>query len=245
MIPFNSTIPDDPINIKRHLNFATSIQILFYITFSVVKINGKAKQAGSTILKTDDEALKSIRNLVLHIFAIVLIFIIVKLNFRADLGDYFIGTYVSIFTILTTFRVMNDSAYFDRPVSFMDITVAKYTKSSLTDERKENILKKILREFEENEYFSDNLASLSDLSKKIGEGQHHVSQVINEKMGKSFFELLASFRIEKATKILAGDRNDKLTIEELSEMVGYNSKTAFNNAFKKITGKTPSEFRNR
>jgi hypothetical protein len=28
------------------------------------------------------------------------------------------------------------------------------------------------------------------------------------------------------------------------EMVGYNSKTAFNNAFRKITGQTPSEFRN-
>jgi YesN/AraC family two-component response regulator len=26
-------------------------------------------------------------------------------------------------------------------------------------------------------------------------------------------------------------------------MVGYNSKTAFNNAFKKLSGKTPSEFR--
>jgi len=35
----------------------------------------------------------------------------------------------------------------------------------------------------------------------------------------------------------------KLTIEEISEMVGYNSKTAINNAFKRLTGKTPSEFR--
>ena len=59
----------------------------------------------------------------------------------------------------------------------------------------------------------------------------------------SFFEVLASYRVEKAKKILAADVRSKLTVEEISEMVGYNSKTAFNNAFKKLTGKTPSEFR--
>jgi len=70
-----------------------------------------------------------------------------------------------------------------------------------------------------------------------------VSQVINEKLGKSFFELLASYRIEEAKTILSDAKKNNLTIEEISEMVGYNSKTAFNNAFKKLTGKTPSEFR--
>jgi YesN/AraC family two-component response regulator len=84
---------------------------------------------------------------------------------------------------------------------------------------------------------------LSDLAKKIGESPHHVSQVINEKLNKNFFELLAAYRVEEAKKILSADRKNKLTIEEISEMVGYNSKTAFNNAFKKNTGKTPSEFR--
>jgi YesN/AraC family two-component response regulator len=84
---------------------------------------------------------------------------------------------------------------------------------------------------------------LSELAKKIGESPHHVSQVINEKLNKSFFELIASYRVEEAKRILSGDRKNKFTVEEVSEMVGYNSKTAFNNAFKKITGKTPSEFR--
>jgi AraC-like DNA-binding protein len=43
-------------------------------------------------------------------------------------------------------------------------------------------------------------------------------------------------------KFLSAVSREKLTIEELSEMVGYNFKTAFNNAFKTITGKTLSQF---
>jgi YesN/AraC family two-component response regulator len=138
---------------------------------------------------------------------------------------------------------MNDSTYFDRSASFLDISIGKYRKSSLTDEGKQRILHNINLEFEEKKYFTDNLASLSDLAKKIGESPHHVSQVMNEKLNKSFFEVLADYRVEEAKKILTGDQKDKITVEEISEMVGYNSKTAFNNVFKKLTGKTPSEFR--
>jgi len=181
--------------------------------------------------------------MVFHILSIILIFIIVKINFKGDLGDYFIGMYVSLFVMVTTFRVMNDSTYFERSASFMDISIGKYRKSSLTEPGKQKILTSIINEFEVKNYYSENLASLADLAKKIGESQHHVSQVINEKLDKNFFELLASYRIEKAKSILGKDMAGKLTIEEISEMVGYNSKTAFNNSFKKLTGKTPSEFR--
>lgn len=245
LLTVKTTIPSDPLEIKGYLNLITAIQILAYIILSLLKIVKRAGMAGDSIINTDDDTLKSLRNTITHIFIIVVIFIAVKLNFRGDLGDYFIGIYVSVFAILTTIRVMNDSAYFDRTVSFIDIRPAKYRKSSLNDESRKAIITKILNELGENEYFTDNLASLSELSKRIGESQHHVSQVINESLGKNFFELLASFRIEKAKGILSGDKDNKLTIEEISEMVGYNSKTAFNNAFKKITGHTPSEYRNR
>ncbi len=138
---------------------------------------------------------------------------------------------------------MNDSSYFDRSTSFMDLSVSKYRKSSLTEQGKQKILNNIVTQLESKEYYADNLASLSELARKIGESPHHVSQVINEKLDKSFFELLAQYRVEKAKKIISGDKDNKLTVEEISEMVGYNSKTAFNNAFRKLSGKTPSEFR--
>jgi AraC-like DNA-binding protein len=237
------TISNDPLGIKKYLNLITAFYISFYIALSMRLLVKKANISGASIFNTDDEVIKLLRNMVLHLLAIVLIFSTVKLIYEGDVGDYFIGIYVSVFTLLTTWRVMSDSSYFDRTHSFMDISITKYSKSSLTEQKKVMILENILHELERNRYYTDNLASLSDLAKKLGESSHHVSQVINEKLNKNFFELLADYRVEEAKKILTSDKSNKITIEELSEMVGYNSKTAFNNAFKKISGKTPSEFR--
>jgi AraC-like DNA-binding protein len=220
-----------------------ALQILFYISLSFTKLVKKAKGAGTSVFRTSDDVLRSVRNVIFHMCMIILIFIIVKTTLHGNAGNYFIGTYIAAFNLLTTFRIMNDSTYFDRSVSFLDISIGKYRKSSLTEESKMKILDNIILELEEKHYFADNLASLSELSKKIGESPHHVSQVINEKLNQSFFELLASYRVEEAKRILSDDKKNKLTVEEISEMVGYNSKTAFNNVFKKLTGKTPSEFR--
>jgi AraC-like DNA-binding protein len=242
-LDIKTTINNDPLDLKRHLNFVTALQISFYIVLSLYKISFRSKAEGSSIIRTTNEHLKSMRNMVLHISAIVMIFVVVKLNFRADLGDYFIGIYVAVFTLLTTVRVMRESAYFDGTATFIDIRSPKYSKSTLTEERKLTILNKVRSEMESNEYYLEKLASLSELSRKLGESQNHVSQVINEKLGMNFFELIAGYRIERAKKIISDDIRGRTTIEEISEQVGYNSKTAFNNAFKKLTGMTPSQFR--
>lgn len=234
---------NDPLGLKNYLNPATAVQLIFYATLTVKLLVKKGKLIGESIFRTKDELLKSLRNMVFHITVVILLFIIIKLSFQGDLGDYYLDSYVSFFIILTTFRIMNDSEYFNGATTFMDLSISKYQKSSLTEAGKLKILDNINLELESRQYFEDNLACLSDLAKKIGESPHHVSQVINEKLHLSFFELLASYRVEEAKKILSGDTKNKITVEEISEMVGYNSKTAFNNAFKKITGKTPSEFR--
>jgi AraC-like DNA-binding protein len=234
---------NDPLQIKSYVNAATALQMTVYILLALLQVLKKVKQTGKTIFNTDDEILESSRNMIFHIIIVVVMFILVKLSFKSDTGDYLVGFYVSVFILITTFRVMNDSAYFDRSASFMDISFSKYSKSSLTEVDKIRILENITLEFANKQYFSNNLASLSDLAKRIGVSSHHVSQVINEKLNQSFFELLASYRVEEAKRMLADKNKNNLNVEEISEIVGYNSKAAFNNAFKRLTDKTPSEYR--
>lgn len=238
-----STIPSDPLKINKYLNLVTSLQALFYISISFFRLVKSASERGVSIFRIKDEVLISVRNIIFQILAIIVVFIIVKTIYHGNVGDYIIIMYITLFIYITTFRIINDSAYFDRTTSFLEISSGKYRKSTLTESRKTEILEGIISELDNKKYYLNNLASLSDLAKNIAESPHNVSQVINEKLNQNFFELLAFYRVEEAKSILSGDKKNLLTVEEISEMVGYNSKTAFNNAFKKLSGKTPSEYR--
>ncbi len=234
---------EDILNLRNNINYLTLISFSSYLLASLILIAGKAKQKGSTFFKIEDPNIRATRNSTYHLFFIIVIFVFVKLYFGRDLGDYFIGLYITFMAYNTMVQVIRNSNYFDQPGSIFDIPTAKYKKSSLLEDQKELLLNKVKIELCENKYFANNMASVSGLAKNIGESSHHVSQVINEKMNKSFFELLAWYRVEEAKRILTEDIHKKYTIEELADEVGYNSKSSFNGAFKKLSGQTPSEFR--
>ena len=234
---------DDPLKIRRHTNILTGIYFIIYILLGSRKLWIKARSLGESILNTTNKTLQSIRNISLHIIIVVVIFILVKLIFKNDAGDHFIYLYVSFMIFMTAVQIMNQSNYYDEVSTFLEVPTLKYKKSSLEEAEKNTILDNIVSQMENEKYFISSTASLSGLAKAIHKTPHHVSQVINEKIGQSFFELLATHRVKEAKIILKTDLGKKLTIEEIAERVGYNSKSAFNTAFKKITSETPSSFR--
>ena len=236
-------ISDDPLHIRTYTNFATGISFIIYNIFILRLLLIKSRSLGQTIFNTSNKTLISLRNSLYHFLIIILIFIIVKVVFKNDVGDYFIFLYLSFMIFMTAIRIMNTSDYYNEVSSFLEVPTLKYKKSSLAEAGKTKILNDILKQMKEEKYFKSSTASLSGLSRSIGNSSHHVSQVINEKLNQSFFELLAFYRIEEAKAILKTELGRKLTIEEVAERVGYNSKSAFNTAFKKISSQTPSEFR--
>jgi len=239
------TITADPLGFRSYTNQLTAISVVFYMAIGIAFLNKKSRAIGQSLLRTDNQLLIISRNIIIHFLFIIAIFMATKIVYGidSDVGNYLVSSYISFMIFSTSYQVLKRSDFFDQPGSFMAFPMMKYQKSSLSEESKEVILAKIKKEMETNSYFTNNLASLSGLAKQINESSHHVSQVINEKLNKNFFELLASYRVEHAKKLIIKDKDSKLTVEELAELVGYNSKSSFNNAFKTITSQTPSEFR--
>lgn len=85
--------------------------------------------------------------------------------------------------------------------------------------------------------------NLVKLSRKLSIQPRHLSQIINASLNQTFIDFINAYRIEEAKKYLSDPSMSEETILEIAYMVGFNSKSAFNNAFKKITRKTPSEFK--
>ena len=246
-IPFiniNHSISQDPLEIRTYVNLLTGLSLIIYIALTLKIIINKARSLGQTLWNTTNKTIIALRNAQYHFLIMIAIFVAVKLFFgNSDVGDYFIYLYITFMLFMTTVQIMNSSNYFNEVSTFLEGPVLKYQKSSLANEEKEIILNAINIQMQDEKYFLSSTASLSGLSKVIKESSHHVSQVINEKLNQSFFEMLAEYRVEEAKAILKTDLGKKLTIEEIAERVGYNSKSAFNTAFKKFTSQTPSTYR--
>jgi AraC-like DNA-binding protein len=119
----------------------------------------------------------------------------------------------------------------------------KYKKSKLNDALSEEYLQRLLCYMEQEKPYLQNNLTLQKLAMALGITHHHLSQIINEKQNQNFFDFINQYRVKEAQRILQNPQGQLLTILAISEEVGFNSKTAFNTAFRKTTNMTPSEFR--
>lgn len=119
----------------------------------------------------------------------------------------------------------------------------KYGRSALTPERADTFLKRLLDVMESEKPYTDGELTLPKLAARLSVSTHHLSQVINERLGQSFSDFVNSYRVGEAKRMLSDPAAGHYSVLAIGEEVGFNSKSSFNTAFKKQTGMTPSEFR--
>lgn len=73
--------------------------------------------------------------------------------------------------------------------------------------------------------------------------QHHITQVLNEQLNKNFYTLINEYRVNEVIRLFKTGKYKSWSITAIAFEAGFNSKSSFNNFFKKQTGKTPSDFR--
>jgi AraC-like DNA-binding protein len=116
-------------------------------------------------------------------------------------------------------------------------------KALLPPERAEETRRRLLALFETDRIHLREDLSLRDLAKALGITPHQLSWLINDGLDLSFSDLVNGYRIAVAKARLADPNLNSATILTVGFEAGFGTKAAFNRAFRKHTGMTPSEYR--
>jgi AraC-like DNA-binding protein len=127
----------------------------------------------------------------------------------------------------------------DRP----EPTDRKRLNYYLSEEQFRKYADKLETILQEQQVYLNPELSLNNLSELLGIPAYQVSEIINRHYELSFFDLINQFRVNEVKKRLADPAHSHFSVLAISMDCGFNSKSSFNNAFKKITGTTPSEYR--
>ncbi len=118
----------------------------------------------------------------------------------------------------------------------------KYEKSGLSTPDAETIHGKLKNIIGEEKIFTDPDLTLAALAARIGVHPNHLSQVINSREGKNFYDFINYHRVEEFKRIAPLPKNAEYTLLSLAFEAGFNSKTSFNRNFKKVTGISPTDY---
>jgi AraC-like DNA-binding protein len=102
-------------------------------------------------------------------------------------------------------------------------------------------IEKLQKAVAEKDLYKDPNLKLGDLAQKINISGHQLSELLNDHLGKNFSTYINEYRINEACKLILSD--GRLSIEAIGYEVGYNSKSTFYAAFKKIKDMTPALFK--
>lgn len=120
---------------------------------------------------------------------------------------------------------------------------AKSKRSALEQDFAGQCIKKLTRLMEVEKIYREEDLSLHTLAERLSLPPHQLSQLLNENLERSFSDYINSYRIEEAKEMLSSSTSAEKKIIVIAFDVGFNTKVAFYNAFKKFTGMTPSEFK--
>lgn len=119
----------------------------------------------------------------------------------------------------------------------------KYQRSALDAETSGLLLKELESYMARERPYLDNTLTMSQLASQLGISSNYLSQIINEQTGKNFFDFVNSYRVGMAKQLLATSPDSRTNILTIAMESGFNSKSAFYDAFRQHAMMTPGQYR--
>jgi len=221
-------------------------QFLFYIIKSFFSLN--KYRSG---LKTIYSSLEKVNLSWLKFLLVVLTFhwlfdagtpLLVLLGIW-DSNIFLILNILSVSTLLLfcTFVVIKGL----KQATVMDIIPVKpkYAESNVSETDIQLYVSSLIEYMKTAKPYLNPMLKLNDLADNLSIPAKSLSQAINQELGHNFFDFINKYRINEAKTKMKHSNGEATTILEILFESGFNSKAAFNRAFKKHTGVTPSQFK--
>ncbi len=119
----------------------------------------------------------------------------------------------------------------------------RYAGSRLDNREAKKLAEQLKRHVEGSKTYLNPDLTLAQLAAETGMSSHQLSQVINEQFNLNFFDFINQYRVGEFKKRMTDPAYNHFSILGIAFECGFNSKSAFNRVFKKITGHTPSQTR--
>lgn len=223
------------------------ISIYIFFAFKILlKFNNQIKNQFSETYKFHITRLF----IVLMVFSLLWlldILTIVQSYFTVFPIEYKLITIYTLFTINLIFAIFIVYDSLSHPellnLNLSDSATGKYKTSTLNDADKQLYLSKLQIIISDKKPYLNPKINIKELAEISEIPVRALSQIINNSIGMNFYDFINSYRIEYSKNLLIN--NSEKNILEILFDSGFNTKSAFNSAFKKFTKMTPSEFRKR
>lgn len=153
---------------------------------------------------------------------------------------------LSVFVILIGYFGLQQQLVFGNEFEKVQILIdekVKYSGSTLKEDEAAQYSAQLEEYLRLEKPYLDPELTLTQLAERINISPHHLSQIINEQFQLNFFEYINQFRVEEVKSRIGNPKYKSYSLLGIAMDSGFNSKSAFNRVFKKLTHQTPSQFK--
>ena len=221
------------------------LRFLYMLPFIIYAIRLTINQSKRPFLTTEDKKtftfIKYLLFAIIYAYinffaALVLPLLVNKIDYTDSLNSGMIIIAGAIILFIVMSILLSPELLFD--LKEKEKKVGKIIKESI-EESTEMLNAIESKMMEEKFYLNENFSS-QDVLVHFEITRNKLDELLTHIKGLSFADWLNTLRIEYAKNLLL--THNKYTIDAISSMSGYSSRSAFYAAFKKVTNITPTEF---
>lgn len=246
--------------------FVIGIQLsgLVYAAVSLYRLQKHRHNLENWFASRQGISLKWLQGLILGLLGVGLV-VALAMGYEIEGGqrlpvprDLIIFTGVALFVLLLGYFGIRQQVVFSpaasAPIPLQPTEVSplvapdpppRSSPSPLTERELTGWKAKLQAHMEEEKPYLEPRLTLPQLAGQLDLSTHALSQLINQAFEQNFYQFVNAYRVRSVKEKMSDPAYRHLTLLAMGLESGFNAKSTFNEAFKKMTGMTPSQYRKR